>query len=78
MSLVKNRKCSECGREFLWVIDRPGDGYWDRWRNDNGETLASWFTSNTKCYDHALESVPDGFRRLIKTRQYEETEQHSS
>jgi len=78
MPLVKNRSCSTCGREFLWVIDRPGDGYWDRWRNDTGDTLGSWFTTNTKCYDHAMESMPETFKSLMRVRQYEESEPPSA
>ena len=74
MSFIKNRTCSVCGREFVWVIDRPGDGYWDRFRNDTGDTVASWFTANTKCYDHALADLPDQFSHLIRTQHYEESD----
>ena len=72
MPFVKKRTCSECGKSFLWVIERPGDGYWDRWRNDNGETAASWFTANTRCFDHAMASAPEQFRDLLRTTLYEE------
>ncbi len=74
MPLIKDRTCTMCGKKFLWVIDRPGDGYWDRWRNDNGDTLGSWFTTNTLCYEHAMDAMPDGFSELLRTRRYEEQE----
>ena len=74
MSLIKDRTCSVCGKKYFWKIERPGDGYWDRWRNDDGETLANWFITNNFCWDHAFEKMPDRFRNIIKTVKYEEKE----
>jgi len=72
MSLVKSGACSKCGRNIFWKIERPSDGYWDRWRSDDGKTLASWFLSNNLCWDHAFESMPDRFRAIIRTELYQE------
>lgn len=72
MSLIKERTCSECGKTFTWSIDRPGDGFWDRWRNDSGDTLASWFVSNTRCFDHAMKVIPQKFKTIMRTVTYEE------
>ena len=73
MSYVKERSCAVCGKSFVWKIARPGDGFWDRWRNDDGDTLASWFITNTLCQTHALEKMPDKFRRILLTEYYEES-----
>lgn len=73
MPLIKDSVCSKCGKKFFWKIERPSDGYWDRYRNDNGDTLANWFRTNSLCWDHAFESMPDRFKRLIRTEKYEET-----
>lgn len=72
MSLLKDRSCSVCGKKFVWKIERPGDGYWDRWRNDDGETLANWFITNNLCWNHAFEKMPDQFRKIIRTEFYRE------
>ena len=72
MSLVKSTTCSKCGRTFVWKIERPSDGYWDRWRNDDGNTLASWFLSNNLCWDHAFEKMPLRFRKSLRTEVYQE------
>ena len=73
MSLVKSTTCSQCGRQFLWKIERPSDGYWDRWRNDDGNTLASWFLSNSLCWDHAYQKMPLKFRSYLRTEVYQES-----
>lgn len=72
MALLKSRTCSVCGRAYIWKIERPGDGYWDRWRNDDGDTLSSWFVTNNLCWNHAFERMPERFRSLIRTEFYEE------
>ncbi|MBI2619078.1 MAG: hypothetical protein HYW57_03260 [Ignavibacteriales bacterium] len=74
MAFVKETRCKKCGRKFFWCIERPGDGFWDRWKSDDGNTLASWFLSNNLCWDHAFEAMPGQFRRLIRTIEYEEEE----
>lgn len=74
MSFVKNTTCTVCGRPFVWKIERPGDGYWDRWRSDDGKTAASWFLSNNLCWDHAYQQMPEQFRRSIRTSEYSEGE----
>ncbi len=73
MSLVKDRVCSVCGKKYLWKIERPSDGYWDRWRNDDGDILANWFITNNLCWDHAFEQMPERFKKLIRTEHYEES-----
>ncbi|HXG37442.1 MAG TPA: hypothetical protein VNL36_01585 [Bacteroidota bacterium] len=77
MSLIKSAFCTQCRRKFFWKIERPGDGYWDRWKSDDGNTLASWFLSNNLCWDHAFEKMPERFRQIIRTELYEETEPQS-
>ena len=72
MSLLKDRKCAVCGKPFVWKIARPGDGYWDRWRNDDGDTLASWFITNNLCQMHAQEKMPEKFRHILRTEFYQE------
>jgi hypothetical protein len=72
MSLVKSAVCKRCQRKFLWKIERPGDGYWDRWKSDDGNTLASWFLSNNLCWEHAFEAMPERFRKILRTELYEE------
>jgi hypothetical protein len=74
MGLVKERTCSVCKRPFVWKIARPSDGYWDRWRNDDGNTLANWFLTTDLCWDHAYENMPEEYRLLLKTENYEEGE----
>jgi hypothetical protein len=72
MGLVKEHTCSVCQRPFVWKIARPSDGYWDRWRNDDGNILASWFLTNNLCWDHAFEKMPKEFRAIIRTEYYRE------
>jgi len=72
MGFVKEGICKKCGKSFTWKIDRPGDGFWDRWKSDNGSTLATWFLSNSFCWDHAMEVMPDRFRPILQTTLYEE------
>ena len=74
MAFVKQAVCAKCGKKFVWTINRPGDGFWDRWKSDNGDTLATWFLSNTLCWDHAFEVMPEQFREMIQTTHYEESE----
>jgi hypothetical protein len=74
MSLVKSAVCTNCKRKFFWKIERPSDGYWDRWKSDDGNTLASWFLGNNLCWDHAFEKMPERFRKIIHTELYEEAE----
>ncbi len=74
MAFVRESVCQKCGRPFVWSIDRPGDGFWDRWKSDNGNTLASWFLSNSQCWDHAWESIPERFRPMLRTVSYTEGE----
>lgn len=78
MSLVKKGKCSRCGKEFYWRIQRPSDGYWDRWKSDEGDTLTRWFMNHTLCWDHAFEEMPEKFRKIIRTITYEEEEKKIS
>ena len=72
MSLVKSNTCSKCGKQFLWKIERPSDGYWDRWRSDDGNILASWFLTNSLCWEHAFEAMPARFKPIIRTEIYQE------
>lgn len=72
MPYVRESTCKKCGRKFFWKIERPGDGYWDRWRNDDGNILASWFLANRFCWDHAFEAMPEEFRPIIRTIAYHE------
>lgn len=72
--MSKSAKCKQCGKEFVWRIQRPGDGHWDRWTNDDGNTLANWFITNTLCWDHAFAVMPERFARIIKTTEYGEEE----
>ncbi|GJQ21767.1 MAG: hypothetical protein HBSIN02_21220 [Bacteroidia bacterium] len=72
MAYVKESACKKCGKKFFWKIERPGDGFWDRWRNDDGNILASWFLSNSLCWDHAFEVMPEHFRTIIRTIAYHE------
>ncbi len=74
MAFVKEAVCPQCGKRFVWTIERPGDGYWDRWKSDDGNTVASWFLSNNCCWDHAFEKMPERFRGIIRTVTYEESE----
>ena len=74
MAFVKESVCTRCGRHFVWKINRPGDGFWDRWKSDDGNILATWFLSNTLCWDHAFEAMPERFRSVIQTSFYEESE----
>ena len=74
MSLIKDRRCTKCGKRFFWKIERPTDGNWDRWKNDSGDTLANWFITHNLCMEHALEEMPEQFRKLIRTERYEEEE----
>jgi len=74
MSYLKEGTCPKCGKKFVWKIDRPGDGFWDRWKSDHGNTLGSWFLTNTLCWDHAMESMPASFRHLLQTSEYSEQE----
>ena len=74
MSFVRESHCRKCGKQFVWKIERPGDGFWDRWRSDNGNILANWFVSNSLCWDHAMEEMPAQFRSVIRTVSYEEHE----
>jgi len=74
MSYLKEATCRKCGRKFVWKIDRPGDGFWDRWKSDSGNTLGNWFLTNTLCWDHAMEAMPETFRHLLQTSEYEELE----
>lgn len=72
MSMMKKSTCRQCGKKFSWIIQRPGDGHWDRWSNDDGETLANWFIENSLCWDHAYAVLPQKFAGIIKTLSYEE------
>lgn len=74
MSFFKESTCTACGRKFFWKIDRPSDGYWDRWKSDDGKTAAAWFLSNNLCWEHAYEKMPEQFRSVIKTTAYSEPE----
>ena len=74
MSFVRESRCRKCGKQFVWTIERPGDGFWDRWKSDNGKILASWFVSNSLCWEHAMEEMPEEFRSRIRTVSYEEHE----
>ena len=74
MSMIKNSKCIQCGKKFTWRIQRPSDGHWDRWSNDDGDTLANWFISNTLCWDHAFAVMPERFAKILKTIEYVEEE----
>lgn len=74
MPFLKEATCTVCKKKFVWKIHRPGDGYWDRWRSDDGNTLGSWFLSNNLCWDHAFEKMPESFRKIIQTEFYEESE----
>ncbi|MDA0987104.1 MAG: hypothetical protein O3A55_05835 [Bacteroidetes bacterium] len=74
MALTKNTVCKKCGKKFKWKIERPGDGFWDRWRNDNGNTLSNWFVTNYFCWDHAFETIPPEFFDKINTIEYLEEE----
>ncbi len=74
MSMTKNAICKACGKKFTWRIQRPGDGHWDRWTNDDGDTLANWFIDNTLCWDHAYAVMPPRFAEVLKTISYEEEE----
>ncbi len=73
MSLIKDAVCSSCGKQFSWKVERPSDGYWDRFRNDDGDILANWFRTNSLCWDHAFEKMPERFKAIIRTEFYEET-----
>ncbi|MCI0708484.1 MAG: hypothetical protein L0Y80_13480 [Ignavibacteriae bacterium] len=75
MSLVKSAVCTKCGKKILWKIERPSDGYWDRWRSDDGNILASWFLSHNLCWEHAFESMPERFKSIIRTEIYQENGQ---
>ena len=72
MSLVKETVCTKCGKRFSWKVERPSDGYWDRFRNDDGDILANWFRTNSLCWDHAFEQMPERFKIIIRTEFYEE------
>lgn len=74
MALVKRSICTECKKTFFWKIDRPSDGYWDRWRSDDGDTLSAWFLTNNLCWEHAFTKMPERFRKIIKTVEYTESE----
>ncbi len=74
MAMIKNGQCTQCGKRFAWRIQRPGDGHWDRWRNDDGDTLANWFIDNTLCWDHAFAIMPERFAKILKTVEYSEDE----
>lgn len=73
MAFVKESKCTKCGKQFAWTIERPGDGFWDRWKSDNGNNLGSWFLSHSLCWDHAMEEMPEKFRTVLRTITYRET-----
>ena len=73
MSLIKDAACSSCGKKFSWKVERPSDGYWDRFRNDDGDILANWFRTNSLCWDHAFEKMPERFKSIIRTEFYEES-----
>lgn len=73
MALLKETVCTQCGKRFSWKVERPSDGFWDRFRNDDGDTLANWFRTNNLCWDHAFEKMPERFRSIIRTEFYEET-----
>lgn len=72
MAYIKESTCKKCGIKFTWKIERPGDGFWDRWKSDDGNILATWFLSNNLCWDHAFESMPEQFRPMIQTVLYHE------
>jgi hypothetical protein len=72
MALIKDRSCSKCGKTFFWKIERPSDGNWDRWKNDDGDTLANWFITHNLCQEHAFEIMPERFKKIIRTEVYEE------
>ena len=74
MSMSKSGTCKKCGRAFSWSIERPGDGHWDRWSNDDGETLANWFIDNSLCWDHAFAAMQEKFSKIIRTLNYTEQE----
>jgi hypothetical protein len=74
MSFLKQSTCTVCKKKFVWKIQRPGDGYWDRWRSDDGDTFGSWFLGNNLCWDHAFETMPKKFRTIVRTELYEESE----
>ena len=74
MPFIKESVCSVCKKSYVWNIERPGDGYWDRWQSDDGNTLGNWFLTNNLCWDHAFEKMPERFRRYIRTVAYEETD----
>lgn len=73
MAIVKEAACSVCQKPFIWKIGRPGDGYWDRWKNDDGNNAASWFLRNNLCWDHAFERMPEQFRGVFQTELYKES-----
>ncbi len=72
MAYIKESTCKKCGKKFVWKIERPGDGYWDRWKSDDGNILATWFLANNLCWDHAFEAMPQQFRPIIRTVLYHE------
>ncbi|HTX19435.1 MAG TPA: hypothetical protein VMG34_12340 [Bacteroidota bacterium] len=72
MSMSKKGSCTKCGKKFSWRIQRPGDGHWDRWTNDDGDTLANWFIGNRLCWEHAFAAMPPRFSAILKTLSYEE------
>ncbi len=74
MPFVKESVCSVCKKQYFWKIERPGDGYWDRWQSDDGDILANWFLANHLCWDHAFQNMPVQFRKRIRTVAYEETD----
>ncbi|HEX9615560.1 MAG TPA: hypothetical protein VGA55_08625 [Bacteroidota bacterium] len=72
MAFVKEASCRKCGKKFFWKIERPGDGFWDRWRSDDGNILGSWFLASSLCWDHAFEVMPEEFKSVIRTVAYHE------
>lgn len=72
MPLTKESKCTKCGKRFSWVINRPGDSYWNRWISDDNDTLSAWWQTHSLCWDHAFEELPEKFVPRLKTLKYEE------
>ena len=78
MSYFKDARCTKCGKEYRWRIQRPGDAYWDRWKSDDGETLSRWFLAHNLCWEHAFEEMPERFASIIRTIEYEEPQNQSA
>ena len=73
MALLKQTQCTKCGKEFSWLIERPGDSYWNRWISDDNKTLSAWWQIHNLCWDHAFEELPQDFVPKLRTIRYEES-----